>query len=210
MNAGANTYLPRSVALTASGVTFFARHGQCRSNTEWPITDYHDLIDPLTELGKAQARNCGRFFAGLVPSSTWRIYSSALRRAIQTAEIIADETDSVLVRPDPRLNEYSNALEDHPTLLARLEGFLSELRAVPTSENERHLVVTHGHVLECLLCEALGAEIRVIDKGGHGGQAGVAGHANGGVSAFYNGELLLWNAQSHLSTGHETVAPVTT
>lgn len=52
MNAGANTYLPRSVALTASGVTFFARHGQCRSNTEWPITDYHDLIDPLTELGK--------------------------------------------------------------------------------------------------------------------------------------------------------------
>lgn len=196
--AGAQAALPRSMALSAPGVIFFVRHGQCRSNVEWPIADYHDGLDPLSDLGRSEAKKCGRFLKTLLPSISWRIGSSSLLRAIQTAEIIGEHTGSVLAGRDERLNEYSNSKEDHPTLLRRVGSYLAELATVPLAQHERHLVVTHGHVLECLLCEALGAVIRVIDKGGHGGQAGLVTHANGGVSAFYQGELLLWNAHMHL------------
>lgn len=199
MNAGAqNPYLPKLVNLKEPGVTFFVRHGQCRSNTEWPIADYHDGLDPLSELGESQAKSCARFLKTLLPGVTWRVSSSSLLRAIQTAEIIAACTGSNLAGRDARLNEFSSDEEDHPALLRRVGSFLSDLGGIVLAQRERHLVVTHGHVLECLLCQALGAAIRVIDKGGYGGQAGLVSHANGGVSAFHNGELLLWNAQMHL------------
>jgi broad specificity phosphatase PhoE len=198
MNSGAQTALPKPVSLTVPGVIFFVRHGQCRSNTEWPIPDYHDGIDPLTDAGRVQARSCGEFLTELLPAVRWRVYSSALRRAVETAEVIAGVTRGEIVAPDPRLNEYSSKSETHSGLLSRLNAFLLDLGAVPAAEGERSLVVTHGHVLECLLCQALSAPIRVVDKGDCGGQAGVAAHANGGVTAFYRGELVLWNAQGHL------------
>ncbi len=177
---------------------FFVRHGQCRTNTKWPIADYHDGLDPLSELGEAQAGSCGRFLRAVLPGVSWRIYSSCLLRAIQTAEIIAECTGSSLVGRDQRLNEFSGNHEDHATLLRRAASLMSELGGVALAQHERHLIVTHGHVLECLLCKALEAPIQVVDKGDHGGQKGLVTHANGGVSAFYERELLLWNAQTHL------------
>lgn len=149
---------------------------------------------------RGQSRACGHFLSSLLPKVRWRVYSSALRRAIETAEVIAGVTRGEVVAPDPRLNEYSSKSETHSDLLSRLNAFLSDLIAVPAVEGERALVVTHGHVLACLLCQALSAPIRVVDKGGFGGQAGLVTHANGGVSAFYRGELILWNAHAHLLT----------
>jgi len=209
MNVGAQTALPKPVSVTATGVIFFARHGQCRSNTEWPISDYNDGIDPLTAEGRVQARKCGQFLTGLLPAVRYRIYSSALRRAVESAEIIAGVTKGELVRPDPRLNEYSSKSETHPDLLSRLNAFLSEISAVPVVEGERSIIVTHGHVLECLMCQALGAPIRAISKGHYGGQAGLTSHANGGVTAIYRGEILLWNYHVHILAETEPTATAT-
>lgn len=196
---GAQTYLPRPVSIAALGVIFMVHHGQCRSNTESPIQDYRDCIDPLTDEGRAQSRACGHFLSSLLPKVRWRLYSSALQRAIETANIIAGLTSGVVMATDPRLNEFSSKSETHLSLLDRLNAFLSGFGA-PVAGGERVVVVTHGHVLECFLSQALDAPIQVIDEGGFGGQAGLVTHANGGVSTFYRGELILWNAHAHLLT----------
>ena len=187
--------MPQVVSLDKPGVMFFVRHGQCRSNVEWPIPDYDDQLDPLSELGRRQAKDCGDLIKTLLPGIRLRIWSSGLLRAIQTAEIISTCTDSILAGRDDRLNEFSSNAEDHVPFLQRIADSLADISANGIGHDERCLIVTHGHVLECLVCQSLGAPIRVVDKGDHGGQAGLATHANAGISAFYKGELLLWNAQ---------------
>lgn len=202
MTVIAQARLPQTVSLDHPGVMFFVRHGQCRSNVEWPIPDYDPELDPLSELGKQQARSCGAFLKTLLPGIRLQIWSSGLLRAIQTAEIIAACTDSILAGRDDRLDEFASNAGDHVPFLQRIAGSLADISANGIGQDERCLIVTHGHVLECLVCQALGAPIRVVDKGNHGGQAGLATHANGGLSAFYNGELLLWNAQVSAFVNH--------
>lgn len=193
--------LPKPVSIEQPGVMFFARHGQCRSNIEWPIPDYDHLKDPLSKLGEQQSRDCGRFLAAILPGVRLHIWSSELLRAIQTAEIIASYTDAVLAGRDERLDEISSNSEDHGSFLERIASAVRDITAHPLGQRDRHLIVTHGHVLECLVCQALQVPIRVVDKGGHGGQAGLTTHANGGLSAFYNGELMMWNAQFSTAVG---------
>jgi broad specificity phosphatase PhoE len=192
-----NNYLPNSICVRQPGTQFFVRHGQCRSNTEWPIEGYKDHLDPLTELGKRQSDQCGRFLTSLLPGVTWRIYSSTLLRARQTAEIISAHTSSVMVGTDERLIEFSSSDDGYLDCLGRLKHFLEEVDRLETKDHERNLFVTHGHVLEFVLRIALKADLTVVGCGADHG-AGVVSHANGGISALYKRRLLLWNAQMHL------------
>lgn len=75
-----------------TGVTvWYIRHGHNPANQARQLS--HKIIDyPLTELGMAQAAAlAGRLADGPGPAA---IYASPLRRAAQTAEIIAARTDS--------------------------------------------------------------------------------------------------------------------
>jgi broad specificity phosphatase PhoE len=192
----AQTALQKPFALTSPGVTFLVRHGECLSNTRWPIENYNDRIDTLTELGAEQAMRSSLFFKDLLPSITWCIQSSTLTRAVQTAEIIASQIKSKILPPDKRIIEFSSQRENYDDLHARLHSYLSEAKNI--KNHERLIVVTHGHVLENILCKALDAPINPILKGDHGGQKGLVTHNNGGVSALYEDQILIWNSNRHL------------
>ena len=51
----AQSYIPSPIRIDSPGVIFFARHGQCKSNIEWPIEHYQDSLDTLTDIGILQA-----------------------------------------------------------------------------------------------------------------------------------------------------------
>ena len=77
------------------------RHGE----TAWNATGRwqgHAPV-PLNDAGLAQSRRLGAYLAG-TNSRIRAIYSSDLKRAMQTAQAIADALD-LEVRPDPRLRE---------------------------------------------------------------------------------------------------------
>lgn len=78
------------------------RHGQ----SEWnAVRRWQGLADPpLTDLGRQQA---GRTAAALarLPGRIGSVWSSDLRRASETAEIIDAELDTGGIRLDPRLRE---------------------------------------------------------------------------------------------------------
>ncbi|WP_040161274.1 histidine phosphatase family protein [Nigerium massiliense] len=77
------------------------RHGQ----TEWNLTGrFQGQADiELNETGRGQARAMAPFVAALEPAA---LYSSDLKRALVTAETIADAT-GLDVRPDAQLQEIN-------------------------------------------------------------------------------------------------------
>jgi broad specificity phosphatase PhoE len=76
------------------------RHGVTRWNAERRFQGSTDL--PLSEEGRAQAAALALHLAGEAPK---RIYSSDLKRALQTAEIIA-KPHELSVTADDRLREF--------------------------------------------------------------------------------------------------------
>ncbi|MDR0196696.1 MAG: histidine phosphatase family protein [Oscillospiraceae bacterium] len=81
---------------------FAARHGQTDWNAEGRIQGITDI--PLNETGRAQARGIAE---ELFSRGISEIISSPLLRAVETAEIIADQigTDKTKIVRDPRLRE---------------------------------------------------------------------------------------------------------
>ncbi len=73
---------------------YIIRHGLSEGNASGVIQGYSD--SPLTDIGQAQANLLGRYFKheGIIPE---KIIASPLRRAYQTAEIIAGEIDPNLI-----------------------------------------------------------------------------------------------------------------
>jgi len=189
---------PNPISLHTRGVLFFVRHGQCRSNIEWPISNYSDAIDGLTSVGETQANCLGNCLSENFRSTMWIVHTSTLRRAIETGKIISRIVEGDLSQPDSRLNEFSAQNETYDKLQERLSSFFDHIDRIKVSENQKHLVVTHGHVLEFLLCNSLGVDMNTIIKGDHAGQKGLTTHANCGLSALFKGELLFWNSHLHL------------
>ena len=185
--------IPKPISLDSEGVVFFIRHGQCKSNVTWPIENYHDDIDVLTELGINQALSCAKYLDSRFSQFEFKIITSELKRARQTGETLLKRAKGSIVFTDKRINEYSNKDEDINKFHARIDSFLDDLNNLTLQDHERVLIVTHGFVLENLVCKALDAKINGIDKGGYGGQKGICTHSNCGLSAFYRKELLLWN-----------------
>ncbi len=82
---------------------YFTRHGQTVWNVENKICGVTDI--PLTDLGRAQARQLGRRLAAESHGIT-RILCSPLVRAEETARLIAAETGLPLT-VEPRLREQA-------------------------------------------------------------------------------------------------------
>lgn len=81
---------------------YLVRHGESTANKSLVLSGVYD--HPLTDLGREQARQAGRAMKGVRFAKT---FSSVLCRAVETAELILNETGAapeVWIR-DPRLNE---------------------------------------------------------------------------------------------------------
>src|SRR5438270_734204 len=87
--------------LAAGEEVVLVRHGQTDDNRE-PVRVQGFSDTPLNDIGRAQARAAAqRIAAGPPPACIW---TSDLRRAAETAEIIAAAV-GLVPRPDPRLRE---------------------------------------------------------------------------------------------------------
>ena len=80
---------------------YFVRHGESEANTAHVISN-HGWMHPLTETGQQQARDLA---ARLSPIGAKIIYTSPLRRAVETAEILALAL-KLPVQVDDALREY--------------------------------------------------------------------------------------------------------
>ena len=65
---------------------FLVRHGECLSNVTWPMDNYTDEIDVLTEQGKSQIKNLLKYFNQF--DVEYKIISSTLTRAKESAQIL--------------------------------------------------------------------------------------------------------------------------
>jgi broad specificity phosphatase PhoE len=97
-------------------ILYCIRHGQSVYNAEGRIQGQSNV--PLSELGRRQSEALARALADL---SVEAIYASPLRRAMQTAEVIA-EALRLPVQTDPRLQEIDvGVFQDRlPAELAQL------------------------------------------------------------------------------------------
>jgi len=80
---------------------YFVRHGESEANTQHVISN-RGWTHPLTEMGRRQACD---LVAGLSQAGAGKIYSSPLRRAVETAEILARRLD-LPFQIDDALREY--------------------------------------------------------------------------------------------------------
>ena len=149
---------------------YLVRHGQTLQNRAGLLQGRSDF--PLNEMGREQARRVGAFFReqGVRFDA---VYTSPLRRAVQTATLIAGET--VPLRVDERLIEMDYGpyegmdlrapapevlaffrdfvnvpapagMEKLSAVTARLGAFLEQLR--PEAEERDILVSTHAIALK--------------------------------------------------------------
>ena len=149
---------------------YLVRHGQTLQNRAGLLQGRSDF--PLNEMGREQARRVGAFFReqGVRFDA---VYTSPLRRAVQTAALIAGET--VPLRVDERLVEMDYGpyegmdlrapapevlaffrdfvnvpapagMEKLSAVTARLGAFLEQLR--PEAEERDILVSTHAIALK--------------------------------------------------------------
>jgi probable phosphoglycerate mutase len=106
---------PHAIPVLAQ-VFYFLRHGETTSNRDKTIAGWLDV--DLTDLGRAQARAA---IDRLAPVGVTAIYSSGLRRARDTAAIIADAL-RLGVTPIAEINERNwGELEGKPQVL-RVHG----------------------------------------------------------------------------------------
>lgn len=156
------------------------RHGQSEGNINKIICGHFDT--PLTEAGRYQAKLTGKHLSG---KKIDKIYSSDLRRALETANIIANEV-GVGISVDARLRERSCGIFDGKPVADVLshpmwEDFMSKphvnvdggetigqiyIRAktflkfiVDTHKDENVVLVTHGGWLWVAVPIALNVKI---------------------------------------------------
>jgi len=145
---------------------YLVRHGETDWNAARRVQGSTDI--PLNDTGRAQARRTGR----LLSSRRWdAIVASPLSRALETAEIIADEID--LPSPltlDALVERHYGEAEglDYTTIDARFPGgapvpgreeresvarrvFAALIGLAEDRPGQRLIVVTHGGVIRTVL-----------------------------------------------------------
>lgn len=167
---------------------FLIRHGQCLSNVTWPMDNYSDEIDVLTDLGQKQISNSLKYFNQF--DCDYKIIPSTLTRAKQSADILHKGLNkSKLLEPDVRIVEKSHE-ETIESFVNRLESFI-ESRTNPQGP---FILATHGHVIACMLLTRLSAPYILNEKiDGHIGIKGIHGVANGSVSALVDSDFVFFN-----------------
>jgi broad specificity phosphatase PhoE len=144
---------------------FLVRHGQYAKDSALP----GDSDGSLTALGREQATLAAERLAGL-PAAT--IHHSTLRRAIETAAIIATRLPGAPLHPSPLLRECIpsippgfESLFTHfpPERVARdglqaEEAFATYFAPPPDDADDQHeVIVCHGNLIRFLVCRVLGA-----------------------------------------------------
>jgi probable phosphoglycerate mutase len=150
----------------------FARHGETDWNRERRYQGHAD--EPLNETGRAQARELAASLRGATYSI---VYSSDLRRASETAEMVADAL-GLQVRLDPRLREIDVGSwqgVSHPeldgrswdgeTLEAHRARVVEAIRDIASEHPSAEvLVVAHGGTLRRAQEAALGEAQPVVEN----------------------------------------------
>lgn len=147
---------------------YLVRHGQTQFNAE--RRQQGRLDSPLTALGRSQAAAVGRLLQDLVGKPAgWRLVSSPLGRALDTARIIGERL-GLPVETDPRVIEVSfgqwdgrlrdELAAEHPDVFARKDWQFSApggetyedvharvadwLSSLPAEPERKVIVVSHG------------------------------------------------------------------
>jgi probable phosphoglycerate mutase len=154
-----------------------ARHGETDWNRQLRIQGHADQA--LNERGREQARELARSLGG-VPFAA--VYASDLSRAVETAEIVAQEHE-LPVRIDPGLREIDVGSWEGLTRDEVLERFPDNRRPDgETREQHRERVVA---TLTRIARAHRGEQVLVVTHGGsmraawaHAGGGEPVGHAN--------------------------------
>jgi broad specificity phosphatase PhoE len=167
---------------------FLVRHGECLSNVTWPMDNYTDEIDILTEQGKIQIKSLVKYFNSF--DVDFNIISSTLTRAKESAQILKNGiTKSILHQSDFRIVE-KNHEEPIDVFISRVKSFFNE-RITP---NGPWIIVTHGHVIETLMLNKLNAPYELVEKDNQTlGIPGIWGVANGSISAIIDNHFVFFN-----------------
>ena len=146
------------------------RHGQTQWNLEERSQGHGD--SPLTPQGVEQADRVGRRLAPMEPDA---LYSSDLRRAVDTAEAIGRYTE-LKARIDPRLREQNFGVFEGLTLTERIQRY-PEAHAVweskdpdariPEGESVRERCEIVVGCLDELAARHRGQRIVVVTHGGN-------------------------------------------
>lgn len=94
-------------------IIYVVRHGETAANVAGKVND-KNVVTPLNKNGKSQALKTGKYFKNNIkkPKDKIAIYSSPSIRAVETAEIIANELkiDKNDIIQDDRINETDNGI----------------------------------------------------------------------------------------------------
>ena len=109
---------------------YFLRHGEA----DWPGWTKPDDERPLTDFGKKEARQVGRFLNRLKVKPDW-IVTSPLPRALQTAEVAAEQLKTKLRRdealePGFGISELRTVLKRHHSKVLMLVGHEPDFSSV--------------------------------------------------------------------------------
>jgi uncharacterized phosphatase len=128
---------------------FFIRHGESQNNNEGRFTGQQDI--PLTDLGREQARLIGRriLSEGLAPDV---IISSPLIRALETAQLVADE-----------LHYPREAIIEQPLLMERFFGDIEGKSKAETGQLTDELIKKSGAESSEALIERAGEFLKSLE-----------------------------------------------
>jgi len=169
---------------------YLVRHGQTAWNQEGRIQGHSDT--PLDTVGQRQAQQVAQWLSVRIQKPV-AVYSSDLKRALHTAQAIADALGAPL-HPEPALrerhwglwegltsDEVQQRFPDHhftylydpmrgtPPEAEPMQAFWERVCAFGHRLLEQHpsgelVVVGHGGSLRILLCEALAGDIRTYRR----------------------------------------------
>jgi broad specificity phosphatase PhoE len=144
------------------------RHGESSYNAEGRIQGQSDV--PLSELGRRQSEAVAKALDNLPIDA---VYSSPLRRAMQTAEPVAAVL-KLAIQTDPRLmevhaGEFQDKLRIHleaqyPAEMARWHGGDPDF-PLPGGETRRHLM-QRGHEVFQQIARGGHQQVVVVSHGG--------------------------------------------
>jgi serine/threonine-protein phosphatase PGAM5 len=161
----------------ANRLLYLARHGESEATHAAKPED-----GELTEIGRRQSELLGRRLQG-IPFSA--IHHSPWTRAVQTAQIVAEQLPGVPLHPSDLLQECIPAVPDRQWLTPSQAEFFDRLPrqrvtagpaqaaaaikayAGPVTEDRRDLIISHGNLINWFVAQALDAPdqawLRMLD-----------------------------------------------
>lgn len=169
------------------GTALLMRHGETDWNLEGRVMGRHQV--ELNAKGRAQVEAAARFAESIRPDL---IVTSPLRRARQSAEIIAAGLGGLEIVEEPEIAEvlygrwegmtYHELIEDphyleyrkspieHPTpggetiSEVQARGVAAVSQAIAAHANQRILFVSHGDIIRTVLCHFMGLELKYFHR----------------------------------------------